>query len=71
MIQIKPIFSDWKEVTKKEALDFARYSYKNHKQQLIELKEFLIECSELLSLDGQGTKPRVKEKIQEKIKEME
>jgi hypothetical protein len=29
MIQIKPIFSDWKEVTKKEALDFARYSYKN------------------------------------------
>lgn len=36
-----------------------------------ELKEFLIECSELLSLDGQGTKPRVKEKIQEKIKEME
>ena len=43
---------------------------KTHKQQLIELKEFLIECSELLSLDGQGTKPRVKEKIQEKIKEM-
>ena len=29
MIQIKAIFSDWKEVTKKEALDFARYSFKN------------------------------------------
>ena len=29
MIQIKPIFGDWKTVSKKEALDFAIWLYKN------------------------------------------
>ena len=29
MIQIKPIFSDWKTVTEKQALDFARFIFKN------------------------------------------
>lgn len=29
MIEIKPIFSDWKTVTEKQALDFARFIFKN------------------------------------------